>query len=58
MCIPFEIIFCKKKKVLKKFGPKTWCTKKPFSFWVIHHSYSLMTCPEHYIYIKVFILWN
>ena len=22
---------------LKMFGPKTWCTKKPFGYRVVHH---------------------
>ena len=26
------------KKALKKFGLRTWCTKKPFGYRVIHHS--------------------
>ena len=33
------------KKVLKKFDPRTWCMKKPFGYRVIHHGYSLMSCP-------------
>jgi len=33
------------KKALKKFDPRTWCTKKPFGYRVIHHGYSLMSCP-------------
>ena len=33
-----------KKKTLKKFGPRTWCTKKPFGYRVIHQN-SLTSCP-------------
>ena len=36
----------RQKNALKKFDPRTWCTKKPFSYRVIHHGYSLMSCPE------------
>ena len=25
------------KKALKKFGLKTWCTKNPFGYRVVHH---------------------
>ena len=25
------------KKVLKKIGLRTWCTKKPFGYRVVHH---------------------
>ena len=34
-----------KKTALKKFDLRTWCTKKPFGYRVIHHGYSLMSCP-------------
>ena len=26
------------KKTLKKFGLRTWCTKEPFGYRVVHHS--------------------
>ena len=38
-----------KKEAFKKFDPRTWCTKKPFGYRVIHHRYSLMSCPGQYI---------
>ena len=41
-----QVLFIERqKKALKKFGPRTWCTKKPFGYRVIHHGYSLMSCP-------------
>ena len=35
----------RQKRALKKFDPRTLCTKKPFGYRVIHHGYSLMSCP-------------
>ena len=32
------------KNTLKKFGPRTWCAKKLFSYRVAHQN-SLMSCP-------------
>ena len=34
------------KKTLKLFGPKSWCTKKPFGYRVVHHRYFLTSCSE------------
>ena len=31
-------------KALKIFGVKTWCTKKPFGYQVVHHGYTLKVC--------------
>ena len=36
------------KNTLKIFGPKTWCTKKPFGYRVAHHRYLLTSRPELY----------
>ena len=33
-------------KALKIFSPKTWCTKKPFSYRVAHKGYLLTSFPE------------
>ena len=33
------------KNTFKIFGPGTWCTKKPFGYWVVHHGYLLTSCP-------------
>ena len=44
--IQYQKIRYNKKKALKKFDPRTWCTKKPFGYRVIHHGYSLMSCPS------------
>ena len=33
------------KNMLKIFGPRTWCTIKPFGYRVVHHGYLLMSCP-------------
>ena len=44
----FVLVYCllnDKNKTLKKFGLRTWCTNKPYSYRVIHHGYSLMCCP-------------
>ena len=30
------VLFIKQKKSAQIFGPRTWCTKKPFSYQVIH----------------------
>ena len=32
-------------KALKRIGPKTWCTQKPFGYRVAHHGYLLTPCP-------------
>ena len=32
------------KNTLKKLGPRTWCTKKPFGYRVAHQN-SLTSCP-------------
>ena len=31
------IVYWTIKKAFKKFGLKTWCTKKPFGYRVVHH---------------------
>ena len=49
------IVYKTTKNTLKKFGPRTWCTKKPFGYRVIHQN-SLMSCSGHtinFIYFKV-----
>ena len=48
-----------KKKKLKKFDPRTWCTKKPYGYRVILHGYSLMSCPgQHILNFKSRIFLN
>ena len=40
------LLFIKRQtKALKMFVPKTWCTKKPFVYQVLHHGYLLTSCP-------------
>ena len=36
-------------KALIMFGHKTWCTKRPFSYRVVHDGYLLTSCPGHMI---------
>ena len=41
------IIYLTTIKKLKNFDPKTWCTKNPVDYRIIHHGYSLTYCPGH-----------
>ena len=43
-------LFTERQKTLKKFGPTTWWTKKPFGYRVIHQN-SLTSCPGQYVFI-------
>ena len=45
--IYFTSLLNDKKKAIKLFGPRTWCTKKPFGYQVAHHGYLLTSCPGH-----------
>ena len=45
-------MFFECQKTLKKFGPRTWCTKKPFGYWVIYQN-SLTIVQDMTITIKM-----
>ena len=54
----YNCLLNKKKSAIKKFGLRIWFTKKLFGYQIMHHSYKLMSFPEHMKKIEKTLLLN
>ena len=49
----YTVYWTKKKKTPKTFGFRTWCTKKPFGYWVEHHGYFLTSFRRQILHVLI-----